>query len=282
MANTKFKNNLEITNGTLLIGLLGTGTSINTLGIDSNGVVVSGDSSDTYVTGGNYSIDGLTLDRNDGESVTVTGLTDTNFANTDLTFDFSREHNITEDYYLQITSDGGSFNEAYLSMSGSLTNPSSPNPGVLFGYGENFYQAGVDFSRLIAINNEIKGLNYLNMVADSIANIGSGINSDILIGNNNNDTQQTNQFRNTRPTIISSKNSIILSGISNSAIIGGEGVTARESNTAYVVNPVIKKTNTIPSATTDTIGEAGSITWDDEYFYWKTDSGWLRVSGTSF
>ena len=41
MGVTIFKNDFEINGGTLRIGLLGTGSTVNTLGIDSNGFVVS-------------------------------------------------------------------------------------------------------------------------------------------------------------------------------------------------------------------------------------------------
>ena len=73
--------------GTLTIGALGTGTSVNNLGIDASGNVVSG--SDIYVTGGTYSSGTLTLDRNDGNSVSVSGFTSGNAT--------------VENYYYQIS-----------------------------------------------------------------------------------------------------------------------------------------------------------------------------------
>jgi hypothetical protein len=69
-------------NGTLNIGTLGTGTSVNNLGIDASGNVVSGGGGDIYITGGTYSSGTLTLDRNDGNSVSVSGFTSGN-ANVD-------------------------------------------------------------------------------------------------------------------------------------------------------------------------------------------------------
>jgi hypothetical protein len=60
----------------LAIQNIGTGTSINNLGIDSSGNVVigsSGSSVDIYVTGGTYSAGTTTLIRNDGGIVQITG-----------------------------------------------------------------------------------------------------------------------------------------------------------------------------------------------------------------
>jgi hypothetical protein len=37
-----------------------------------------------------------------------------------------------------------------------------------------------------------------------------------------------------------------------------------------------------PSGTTDTTGSPGSITWDDDNFYYKTNNGWFIVTGNTF
>lgn len=68
-----------------------------------------------------------------------------------------------------------------------------------------------------------------------------------------------------------------------SAVLGGSGITANANDTVYVPNLVIKKVDAVPTSSADSIGEAGSVTWDANYFYWKTESdGWLRVSGSTF
>ena len=59
---------------------------------NSSGTVVSlfeegGGGADTFVTGGTYSGSTIILNRNDGNSVDVTGITSSNISNADLTFD---------------------------------------------------------------------------------------------------------------------------------------------------------------------------------------------------
>jgi hypothetical protein len=41
-------------------------------------------------------------------------------------------------------------------------------------------------------------------------------------------------------------------------------------------------TSFTPSGTTDTTGSPGSITWDDDNFYYKTNNGWFIVTGNTF
>lgn len=70
---------------------------------------------------------------------------------------------------------------------------------------------------------------------------------------------------------------------SRSAIIGGQEITGATSDTVYVPDFVIKKVASIPSGSTDsTVGEAGSITWDNTYLYFRTSTQWLRISGLTF
>jgi hypothetical protein len=38
----------------------------------------------------------------------------------------------------------------------------------------------------------------------------------------------------------------------------------------------------IPKSTNDSVGEPGSIVWDDNFLYYKTDKGWFRILGSSF
>ena len=80
--------NLDIS-GTLTIGTLGTGTSINNLGIDSIGNVVVGTTGDTdtntFVTGGTLSTNDLILEKNNGVDVNPINLSGLVSGKTDLT-----------------------------------------------------------------------------------------------------------------------------------------------------------------------------------------------------
>ena len=82
--------------------------------------------------------------------------------------------------------------------------------------------------------------------------------------------------------IVSSEGSIISSNYS--VILGGTGITGTAVNTAYVPNLVIYPTTTYtPSGTTDnTVGEVGSVTWDNNYFYYRDNIGWKRISGATW
>lgn len=162
---------------------------------------------------------------------------DTNFANTNLTFNGSRDHNITSTQYLGITTDNGGYEEAYLFMAGaSASGPSRINPGVSIGYDENRAFFNDSGTNIIGTDIGIQGSNGVIIKADNILNIGSGINSDIVIGNNSTSSISTNEGRSTRPAIISSQNSSVNIGIKNSVILGGSGLTANADNTAFSEN----------------------------------------------
>ena len=66
-----------------------------------------------------------------------------------------------------------------------------------------------------------------------------------------------------------------------SVILGGTGITATLSNTVYVPNIVLAYSGT-PTSSLDTLGEPGSLRWDDSYFYYKDNTGWKRISGTTW
>jgi len=67
-----------------------------------------------------------------------------------------------------------------------------------------------------------------------------------------------------------------------SAILGGQNIIGYANDTTYVPNLVIKKVDAIPTSSLDLIGEIGSVTWDENNFYWKTSIGWLKTAGTTF
>ena len=66
-----------------------------------------------------------------------------------------------------------------------------------------------------------------------------------------------------------------------SVILGGTGITATLSNTVYVPNIVLAYSGT-PTSSLDTLGGPGSLLWDNSYFYYKDNTGWKRLSGTTW
>ena len=81
----------------------------------------------------------------------------------------------------------------------------------------------------------------------------------------------------TNSALIGGSGNTINSYTKNSVVLGGEGITSNQSNTVYVPDLVIKKSASIPTSSGSTFGEVGSITWDENYFYVKTLSGWGRT-----
>ncbi len=81
----------------------------------------------------------------------------------------------------------------------------------------------------------------------------------------------------TNSALIGGSGNTINSYIKNSVVLGGEGITSNQSNTVYVPDLIIKKSASIPTTSGDTVGEVGSITWDQNYLYVKTLSGWGRT-----
>ena len=70
----------------------------------------------------------------------------------------------------------------------------------------------------------------------------------------------------------------ILDNITGSIVRGGANISATTSNTVYVPNLVIKRELlSVPTTSGDTVGEVGSVVWDDDYFYMKTNTGWGRI-----
>jgi hypothetical protein len=66
-----------------------------------------------------------------------------------------------------------------------------------------------------------------------------------------------------------------------SVILGGTGITATLSNTVYVPNIVLAYSGT-PTSSLDTLGQPGSLLWDNSYFYYKDNTGWKRLSGATW
>jgi hypothetical protein len=75
-------------------------------------------------------------------------------------------------------------------------------------------------------------------------------------------------------SFIHSSNSLVIAH--RSVVLGGQNITGTTNDTVYVPNLNIVMSYT-PSSSGDTIGNVGSITWDDTYVYVKTNSGWGRA-----
>jgi len=103
------------------------------------------------------------------------------------------------------------------------------------------------------------------------------LSSEITIGDNTSITINSGNS-DKRAIIIGSNDSNINSGVTNTVIIGGTGITATASNTTYVGDLVIKKSAVVPTTSASTVGETGSITWDNSYYYVKTATGWGRIA----
>jgi hypothetical protein len=80
--------------------------------------------------------------------------------------------------------------------------------------------------------------------------------------------------------IVGGEGNTISSG-SRTVVLGGTGITATLSNTVYVPNIVLAYSGT-PSGSTSSDGVAGSLLWDDTYFYYKDNTGWKRISGATW
>ncbi len=79
--------------------------------------------------------------------------------------------------------------------------------------------------------------------------------------------------------IIASERSMLTTD--HSVILGGTNITGTTAETVYV--PKIRLvTSGTPSGSADTQGEPGSLLWDNTYFYFKTNLGWRRISGSTF
>jgi len=84
-----------------------------------------------------------------------------------------------------------------------------------------------------------------------------------------------------RGAILGGGDNTLSLGANNSVIIGGNGITGTATDTAYVPNIVITE-NIIPTSSADTAGEEGQVSFDASFMYYKSASGWRRVSMSTF
>ena len=141
------------------------------------------------------------------------------------------------------------------------------NRTTVFGGEQNSILTGdTDSSSIIGgRNNVMNGGNPSDPLFDSI----------ILGGNDNLISVQNS-------AIVASDQSIL--NADHSVILGGYSITGTSSETVYVPKLVLYKTyNFTPTGTTDTtVGEIGSVTWDDNYLYYRDNIGWKRLSGATW
>lgn len=151
---------------------------------------------------------------------------------------------------------GGSRLSSLLSSDGSIINPGVINTVVLGGFGINALQSNSVYVPDLYIQDGklIKGTNgsakiqftQYNDVLSSNNNIVFGIlssTSSIVLNSNGillRDTLSSTSTPNIDAGVsyISTKNSNSSSGIANSVVLGGEGLSATESNTVYLGNTV--------------------------------------------
>ena len=128
----------------------------------------------------------------------------------------------------------------------------------------NFVNSGdTDGSAILGgYENEINYLSPTDEVRHSVILGGSG-----------------NTINSFRSGIIGGENNVLTAPYS--VILGGYNITGTTTETVYV--PKIRLvTSGTPSSSSDTQGEPGSLLWDNTYFYYKDNTGWKRISGSTF
>ena len=158
----------------------------------------------------------------------------------------------------------GNINNGERSFVYSKQSTINNSQGAILGGIFNLIQSGdTDNSTILGgINNSISGLTPSDQVYDSSIIGGSGNTvksfSSVIVGGEGN-------------TLIGSR----------SVVLGGIGINAVASDTVYVPNLVLAYSGT-PTSSLDPLGEPGSLRWDNSYFYYKDNTGWKRISGTTW
>lgn len=118
------------------------------------------------------------------------------------------------------------------------------------------------------------GFSYMGQKGSGV----SGADTNFTFVSVDNTSNKTTSNLDVPPGLVSSRNSTINSGIVNSVILGGNGITATASNTVYVPDLVIGGTNVklsgIPTYANNADAITGGLTTDSVY---KTASGELRI-----
>lgn len=122
----------------------------------------------------------------------------------------------------------------------------------------------------------------MNSSGNTVYSYGFGANNDthfnIILNGKNNIINTGSTFVN----IIGGSDNTVGVNTTKSTVLNVGGLTAVTSNTVYVPDLVIKKSASVPTTSSDPVGENGSVTWDNNFFYWKANGQWLRISGQTF
>ena len=164
-------------------------------------------------------------------------------------------------------------------VGGTANNINSDASGAFIGGGDTNsivgYPTNVATTSAIigGSTNDIDGAKRASIIGGNDHLIKSGSTHSAIIGGQSNDIQANSESS----IIVGGQINNITSGVTNSVIIGGTNITGSADNTAYVPNLVVK-TSITPSASGDTAGEVGNISYDATYAYFKTTTGWGRIS----
>lgn len=150
----------------------------------------------------------------------------------------------------------------------------------IIGGGSNTIRANSQYSSIIGSNiGEVNGSRSIIVGGESPTILG---NNSVTNGGQNSNINGNNSFTGGGFTpILVGNNSAIIAGDTNSltgnnsVIVGGNNITATQDNTAYLPKLAVTETY-IPTGVTDTNGVLGEISYDGDYIYVKTASGWLK------
>jgi hypothetical protein len=187
---------------------------------------------------------------------------DSNVVEGDISFIIGSSNEINSNYAFA----GGEANLNNGELSFIFSNQSTINnsQGAILGGIFNLIQSGdTDNSTILGgINNSISGLTPSDQVYDSSIIGGSG-----------------NTVQSFSSVIVGGEGNTLTGG--RSVVLGGIGISATASDTVYAPNLVLAFSGT-PTSSLDSLGEPGSLLWDDSYFYYKDNTGWKRLSGATF
>jgi len=79
---------------------------------------------------------------------------------------------------------------------------------------------------------------------------------------------------------LSRSNLIFAGGNGSAAVVEINGKLDVSGTTGY--NQFRMRTSYTPSGSADSNGQPGDISWDDNFFYWRTSTQWLRISGETW
>lgn len=170
-------------------------------------------------------------------------------------------------------------NDESIIAGGNSNNASGLQSGIIAGNSNN--ASGLHSGIIAGNTNNVSG--DFSVIAGGQANtINTPGGSGILAGDSNTINGTTSAIAGGSTNIINGDFGFIAGGTVNtlngsfSAIIGGNGITGNANDTVYVPNLVFKP-SVVPTTSSDPAGEVGQITYDVNYVYLKTASGWGRI-----